>query len=435
MTAAILNERDALLTEAQALIAEPLDDGKRARLDDIQTRVASLDDDLERAAKVEALLVSAAKPLDRADTVHRRSRSEFSILKAMRAKLGRSLPSDDDGFEREVIEEMRRTDDYEGVPVPLEALSVRAPVYTDTATSGNIIPDDHRPDMYIEPLRNALVASRLGVRSISGLSGNIEIPTGDAITTASFKSESAAFDESVPTFGQKTMTPRKVGAWAEWSTMMALQSSPGIEGLIRDDLMRAMATAIDDAVIYGGVAKATSGNVPYTNLTSGADIEPHGIIRNITNTARAGDTNGLALDFAAIEALPKLLDERNAPSDRAWLIPTAQKYKLMGLPRFASDGDRAAELAYANGAILGERAIVANMLATDERHGSSAETTSVYYGHWADMLIGYWQGVDLMLNPYADSSFKRGSIMVRVMAHVDLLVRREQSFARYDAII
>jgi HK97 family phage major capsid protein len=437
----ILNDlrttREALLSEARTLIAQDLDDGKRARLDEIQEAVETAEADISRIEQIERYEIANAKPLDTADTRHRQDRAGYSITKALRASIGRSLPSDDLGFEQEVQAEMRRSATYEGMPVPLEALSVRAPIYaTATGSSSNLIEQDHRPDMYVPALRDSLVANSLGIRTLSGLQGNLEIPTADGVTEATWVAQSAAFDETTPTFSQLTMSPKKLGAWSEYGYQMVLQSSPGIEGLIRSDLTQSMALALDHAVIYGGLAKATSGAVPYTNLSGGADVQPHGVVRRVTNTARAGDTNGSALTFAQLEALPELLDSRNVPSDsRAWLISTREKYALMGLPRFASDGDRAAQLAFRNGAILGDRAVVSNMVATDERHGTGTTTSHIIYANWSDMILGYWDGLDVMTNPYADTSFKRASILIRTMLWADLLIRRVDSFAYYDAVL
>jgi HK97 family phage major capsid protein len=431
--------RETLLLEARGIIdTETLDDAKRERLDAIAARVDEIDTDIEVIQRLSAYEIANAKPLDSADTQHRRDRRDFSITAALRAAIGRALPTDDTGFEREVQQEMRRTASYEGFPVPMEALETRAPIYTSTTSSPNLIATEHRPDMYVPALRDSLVASALGVRTMSGLQGNLEIPTADGVTSASWVAESGAFDETTPTFGQLTMTPRKLGAWSEYGYQMVLQSSPGIEGLIRNDLTQSMALALDNAVIYGGLAKATSGAVPYTALSGAADIQPEGIIRalSLTPTGRGTDTNGAALTFAELEALPELLDSRNVPMDsRAWLLSTREKYNLMGLPRFASDGDRSAELAYRDGRILGDRAVVSNMVDTTERHGNSAITSSIFYGNWSDMLIGYWDGLDIMTNPYAGAQFKRATILIRSMLWADILVRRELSFAYYDAVV
>jgi HK97 family phage major capsid protein len=440
MTAVILEERASLLAEAQTLINEPLDDGKRSRLDDIQTRVASLDEDLERAAKVEAMAIAAAKPLDRADTMHRRSRSEFSITKAIRAAIGKPLPEDDDGFEREVQSELRRTRSYDGIAVPMEALETRAPIYTSTSTSSNIIPTDHLGGQYVDALRPALISSRLGVSVLTNLQGDVEIPAAASVTSASWVAESGAFSETTPTFSQLSMSPKKLGCWSEYGYAMVLQSSPGIEGLIRADLSQSMSQALDTALIYGGLAKTTAagnGVEPYSNLTGNADVQPHGVVRRITNTARASDANGKVLTFAEIEALIETLDQRNVPNDsRAFLLSTREKFNLMGMPRFASDGDRAAQLAFQGGNVLGERAVVSNLIDTTEHAGTgSANKSSIFYANWSDAILAFWDSVDLMTNPYADTSFKRASVLIRAMLWADVMIRRSSSFVYYDGVL
>ena len=131
------------------------------------------------------------------------------------------------------------------------------------------------------------------------------------------------------------------------------------------------------------------------------------------------------------------LDQRNVPADgRAWLLAPRTRNSLRNLPRFASDGDRGAELAYQNGSILGERAVVTNGVSIGETHGTGANTkSSIFYGRWSDLVMAYWQGLDLMLNPYADTSFKRGSILIRAMLYMDTQILRQDSFAYYDAVI
>ena len=287
-----------------------------------------------------------------------------------------------------------------------------------------LIGDVHRPDLYIDALRDRVVAGQLGVRVLSGLSGgNLEIPAADAshLAAVAWATETGAFAETVPEFNTVTIgPPHKLGAWAEWSQQLVLQSAPGIEGLVRGQLVDAVAEALDETVIYGA---ATNGPT-------------RGVAAVITNTARSGDTNGKALTFAELEALQLALDEDNVPPDgRAWLLAPRTRNSLRGLPRFASDGDRSAELAYMNGMILDERAVVTNGVSIAENHGTGGNNkSSIFYGRWSDFTMAYWQGLDIMLNPYADASFKRGSIAVRAMLFVDTQILREASFAYYDAV-
>ena len=419
----IERERQTAVARAKAIISgDQVTDESRTEFDAISEQVAKLDADLTRAKAIEQMEISSAKPIDTADLAHRRARREFSITLAIRDHLGRLTRTDDPGFEREIQQELRsdRALRFEGIPAPLEALETRAPVVTTAGGSANILPEDYRPDMYIPALRDSLVAGRLGVTQLSGLSGDLEIPKANAVTAAGWAAETGAFAETTPTFQQLTMSPKKAGAWSEWSQQMVLQSDPGIEGLLRADLAQTMARLVDTAVIYG----------------TGASNQPTGVQTAITNTARAADTNGKALTFAEIQALIELLETRNLPAgDRAFLLAPRTKFDAMDKSRFATDGDRGAELAYQNGALLGERAVVSNMVNIAETHGTASTTTSLFYGQWSDMILGYWQGLDIAVNPWADTSFKRATILIRAMLFCDLLIRRDESFAYYDAIL
>jgi hypothetical protein len=53
-------------------------------------------------------------------------------------------------------------------------------------------------------------------------------------------------------------------------------------------------------------------------------------------------------------------------------------------------------------------------------------TGDVFMGNFADLLIGMWGGLDLMVDPYTHS--KRGRVRVVVFQDVDFALRREESF-------
>ena len=62
----------------------------------------------------------------------------------------------------------------QGVFVPLAAIESRAA--NTTLTAPELVAVNNRPQDYIEPFRNSLLARRLGVRVLSGLTGNVSIP-------------------------------------------------------------------------------------------------------------------------------------------------------------------------------------------------------------------------------------------------------------------
>ena len=91
-------ERRTLVERASALIdgADPVDD---EALQTIRYEVEALDDTIRTVEKVGVWEVEMRKRStpDRADTNRSRDMRDFSILKAVRAAWGRSLPGDDSG--------------------------------------------------------------------------------------------------------------------------------------------------------------------------------------------------------------------------------------------------------------------------------------------------------------------------------------------------
>jgi HK97 family phage major capsid protein len=57
---------------------------------------------------------------------------------------------------------------------------------------------------------------------------------------------------------------------------------------------------------------------------------------------------------------------------------------------------------------------------------TGAET--VIFGYWSQLLVGYWSGVDILVNPYETTAYAKGRVLVRAMRDVDVAVRHPESF-------
>ena len=85
------------------------------------------------------------------------------------------------------------------------------------------------------------------------------------------------------------------------------------------------------------------------------------------------------------------------------------------------------------GQLLDQSTVVSNIIRSDNEKGSSGKTLSTaIYGQWSDLLIGIWQDLDLLINPYEDSAYKKGNIKIRALMVCDSTVRRTESFAYYN---
>jgi HK97 family phage major capsid protein len=59
----------------------------------------------------------------------------------------------------------------------------------------------------------------------------------------------------------------------------------------------------------------------------------------------------------------------------------------------------------------------------------TASQSIVIFGAWSQLLVGYWSGVDILINPFESTAYMRGRVLMRVMRDVDVAVRHGQSFA------
>ena len=57
----------------------------------------------------------------------------------------------------------------------------------------------------------------------------------------------------------------------------------------------------------------------------------------------------------------------------------------------------------------------------------------VFFGNFADLLIGMWAGLDLMVDPYSGST--AGTVRVVALQDIDIAVRNAVSFCYGDADI
>lgn len=65
----------------------------------------------------------------------------------------------------------------------------------------------------------------------------------------------------------------------------------------------------------------------------------------------------------------------------------------------------------------------------------NANKHGLVYGDWSDFLIGVWSQLDVLVNPYAETAYSKGNILIRAMATVDFGVRRPASFVKANGVV
>ena len=61
--------------------------------------------------------------------------------------------------------------------------------------------------------------------------------------------------------------------------------------------------------------------------------------------------------------------------------------------------------------------------------GTGSNKSALIYGQWSELVIGYWSGVDILVNPYAESIAKKGGVFIHAFLDADVVVREPKAFA------
>jgi HK97 family phage major capsid protein/HK97 family phage prohead protease len=326
---------------------------------------------------------------------------EFSLVKAIRAMANPSdrKAQEDAAFEFECSREAARQygKDAQGVMLPAEVLGSWGKRDINTSDDSTLIAEDYKSQNFIDVLRNSSSVLAAGATTLQGLQGNVVIPKKTAASSAGWiATEGSAASESEFTSGSVTMTPRVIGAFTDATRLLLSQSSLDIENLIRDDLTKSIATAIDLGALAGS---GSSGQPTGIKNTSGI---------NTTTFAAANPT------FAEIIAMESEVANDNGlvgnlgyickPSDYGTLKTTS---KDSGSGMFVVEPD---------GKMNGYDVVRSNQVTAGD----------FYFGNFADLLVGFYGGLDIQVDPYSLSN--TGSIRIVALQNMDVAVRHAVSF-------
>ena len=66
-------------------------------------------------------------------------------------------------------------------------------------------------------------------------------------------------------------------------------------------------------------------------------------------------------------------------------------------------------------------------------YGSVVEGGAIF-GDWSQVLLGVWSELDLLVNPYSETAYSKGNVLIRAMATCDIAIRHAQAFQYADDV-
>ena len=392
--------------------------------------------DEARAAVLEKL---GAKPVESVKPVEleQRDHSNYQIADGLRAMLTGDWSSRGAGLVRELSQEVMRSSGVSASSersfyVPFSALTRATYVTSGATTGGNLVETDLMDQDFIEALRNASPVMALGVRSMTGLVGDVAIPRRSGVASTYYLStETTAITQSESTFDQVTMSPKNLAALSKYSRQTLIQATPGIESLVRTDLTDGILAALDSAIING----------------SGASGQPTGI-RNVTGIGSvAMGTNGGALTMEKVVDLETEILQDNALVGNAMAYVTNAKV-VAGLKKLRAGGSTTTDGSFLFNSDLqaigrgptpltlnGYPIATTNAIPSNLTKGTASGVCSALVaGDFSQAMVGFYgNGLEIVVGEDSDD-FAKALSSVRGIISFDVAVRHAQSFASIEDI-
>jgi HK97 family phage major capsid protein len=305
----------------------------------------------------------------------------------------------------------------EGFYVPHEAFQRDFNMGT-SSEAGNLRETVLRSDLYVDALRNAMVVSGMGVRVLTGLTGNVDIPRKATASAIAMLSEVGSATESNPTTAKVTLSPKRIGSYIEVSKQALIQSAMAMESMLRDDLLQGAGVLIESQMING----------------VGSSNEMTGIRNTASIGTVTGGTHGAALVWSHLVDLESACANSNAePGQLAGYLTNTkvrgkakQVTKSTYMPFLWTDGATP---------LNGYRVGVTNNVPSNITKGTSTTICSaaIFGSDWSMGVLGLFGAPDITVDPYSKAD--TGQVKITLNQFADFGVRQPAAFAKLEDIL
>lgn len=318
---------------------------------------------------------------------YKKMTKEFRLIKAINdIANNRSVDDTAQAVVKAGAEEMRKAGVSYGGQIQLPTSELRGAI-TVTAEGEDVV----ATEIYdiLEPLRakNVLVAA--GAKFITGLVGDVQIPSMTA-GNVYWEGETTSAKDGAQTFSAVKLSPRRLTCYIDLSKQFLVQTSNSAEAIIRQDIINAINSKLE-ATILGSAAGTTT--------------QPAGMFNGKLKTTIAS--------FKDVCDLEAKIEDANVIGECKYVMSNKAKAALRNMAKSA----KSTELVMEGGAIDG----------TEVLNTSNVEEQNVVYGDFSNLAIGQWGSIDLLVDPYTKAG--DGQVRLVVNAYFDAKVLRDGAFA------
>lgn len=241
----------------------------------------------------------------------------------------------------------------------------------------------------LEPLRNRMVLAQAGATYLTGLVGNVSIPTYTG-SNVGWKGELVDAEDGKGTFDSIEFSPKRLTAYIDVSKQFLAQDSVGAEEMLYRDIVNAIADKLEATILGAGAGDTNT---------------PEGIFNG---------AEGVEITFANIVEMEKKLEEAKLFGEYKFIASPAAKAKLKTTT------------------ISGSKSDLRMLMEGNEVNGYEVLTTGncagLAYGKWDELVIAQWGSLDIIIDPYTQA--KKNAVRIVVNAFFDAKPRRTEAIVK-----
>lgn len=241
----------------------------------------------------------------------------------------------------------------------------------------------------LEPLRNRMVLAQAGATYLTGLVGNVSIPTYTG-SNVGWKGELVDAEDGKGTFDSIEFSPKRLTAYIDVSKQFLAQDSVGAEEMLYRDIVNAIADKLEATILGNGKGDANT---------------PEGIF----NGAAEG-----VVSFDTMVEMEKALEEAKLFGEYKFIASPAAKAKMKTTT------------------VSGSKSDLRMLMEGNEVNGYPVLTTGnaagYAFGKWDELVIAQWGSLDIIIDPYTQA--KKNAVRIVVNAFFDAKPRRAEAIVK-----
>lgn len=293
-----------------------------------------------------------------------------------------------------------------------------------TDVKGGFLVDRTYSRDFIELLRPRVVIRAMGARSVPMRSGNLTMRKKTAGSQAAYVGERQPIPPTNPQIGELSMSAKKLAALVPITNELLRHADIGVDELVRDDLLEAVAIREDQQFLRGvGSATAPKGLAALMKashkFTAGAGQALADIDRELTKLRLAVLTSGV-------------------PMTRVGYIVSARTLLFLESLRDGNGNKAFPEIADGK---LGVYPIAWTSSVPDTL-GVDGDESEIYFGDFSQFLIGDTLNVTIATSTEASyvedgvtrSAFQNDETLIRIIEEHDTSLRHDSAFAMLSGV-